>query len=219
MRVDVLPNGARGFDANSVISATLAGNAFAKGYRFAIRYVRRRNANSYDITASEVDTILRHGLALMLVQHFAGEGWEPSAALGAEYGANAADHAKVVGYPVGATLWMDLESVKAGTPHGETIAHCNAWYDVVKAAGYVPGLYVGYGCGLTASELYARLKFSRYWAAYNLNRDEYPAERGVCLRQFVAKESELVAPLTTQTMDVDVIGADSKGGAPALAFG
>lgn len=218
MRVDTLPNGARGFDANSVITATIANNAVAAGYRFAIRYVRRRRANPHDITLTEVDTILRHGLGLMLVQHFSGEGWVPSAALGAEYGANAVDHAQVVGYPMGATLWNDLESVKKGTKHAETIAHCNAWYDAVKAAGYVPGLYVGYACGLTARELYERLKFQRYWSAYNLNRDEYPVERGVCMRQLVAKDADLIAPLNTQTMDVDVIGADAKGGTPTLAF-
>ena len=53
----------------------------------------------------------------------------------------------------------------------------------MKGAGYDPGLYVGYGCILTSDQLYYKLKFRRYWGAYNLNTDSVPSVRGLCMWQ------------------------------------
>lgn len=42
------------------------------------------------------------------------------------------------------------------------IDYCQAWYDAVDGAGYVPGFYVGAGALLSIDELSA-LPFPHYW--------------------------------------------------------
>jgi hypothetical protein len=177
-----LPEGAKGFDCNTVVSSLVARMFCNAGFDFAVRYVPRTVRHSYDITVDEAKRIRDAGLSLMLVQHVALPGWIATAHVGKSYGSAAAAYAKVVGYPTGCVLWCDLEEV-GNRNAAEIIGYCNAWYDQVKAAGYEPGLYVGYGCGLTPRELYYKLKFRRYWSAYNLNLDEYPAVRGVQMLQ------------------------------------
>lgn len=207
------PEGARGIDANSPITADVAQALLAAGFSFVVRYVPRTLRHTYDITAAEVETILGAGLGLMLVQHVAPEGWAPSASLGRTYGETAAREAKVVGYPAGAVLWCDLEGVKLGTPAATVVAYCSAWHAAVAAAGYEPGLYVGYGAGLTADELYHALPFTRYWSAYNLDRDRYPAVRGVQMRQGVLYGA---LPGVRFPVDLDTIQSDAMGDRPPL---
>lgn len=216
MRVGTLPDGARGFDANSKITADAARALRAHGYAFAVRYVRRSAVHSYDLSKAEVDTILGAGLGLMIVQHVAPEDWVPTPTMGDLYGHIAAQETLKLGIPAGVTVWCDLEGVKSGTPHADVIGFCNAWYAAVKAAGFDPGLYVGFGAGLTAEELYRTLHFKRYWGAYNLNADGVPAVRGLQMRQLVAKASDLIPGFTNQNLDVDVIKADALGGTPAV---
>jgi hypothetical protein len=217
MNIGPLPDSARGFDANQVITREHARAAFQAGYQFAVRYVRRRPFNPQDLTAGEVVTLLDAGLGLMIVQHVAAENrWIPAATLGTAYGATAASECQKVGIPAGVTVWCDLEGVAPGTTAPAVIAYCNNWHAEVAAADYQPGLYVGWHCGLSAVQLYRNLRFSRYWSGYNLDADKMPAVRGVCMRQFTAKESDLINGFTTQTMDVDVIHADAAGGTPSL---
>lgn len=216
MKIGHLPNGSRGFDANQRITPAQARDAVHKGYAFAVRYVRRGKQNDHDLIAGEMATLLTAGLAVSVVQHVALEGWTPGAGLGASYGAIAADEARLTGVPRGVTIWCDLEGVKRGVPASETIAFCNNWHQKVSEAGYHPGLYVGDSSGLTATQLYRNLRFNAYWSAYNLNRDEQPAVRGVCMRQKVATLEDLIVGLTNQTMDVDVIATDRLGGSPML---
>jgi len=153
----------------------------------------------------------------MIVQHVAAPGWSPTKALGQSYGAVAASEAKTIGYPMGATLWCDLEGVSGSASPSEVIDFCNAWYDAAGQAGYYPGLYVGDSCGLTATELYRKLSFKAYWSAYNLNRDNIPAVRGVCMRQkpYPPRERRIDCPFE---YDEDFIAADSLGGTPTLAL-
>lgn len=216
MTIGSLPNGSRGFDANQRITPAQAKDAVAKNYRFAVRYVRRGTANNHDLIAGEVATCLQAGLAIGVVQHVARDGWIPGAALGASYGAIAAEEARAIGIPRGVTVWCDLEGVRNGVPAADVIAFCNNWHQKVTEAGYHPGLYVGYGAGLTAQQLYRNLRFNAYWGAYNLNRDQVPAVRGVQMRQLVATLEDLIVGLTNQTMDVDVVEADALGGSPAF---
>lgn len=216
MNIGHLPSGTRGFDANSRITPAQASDAFRKRYRFAVRYVRRAPVNSFDITAGEMATILDAGLGLMLVQHVAQPGWHPSLDLGRTYGDTAAQEATRAGYPKSGHLWCDLEEVASGTPAQVVIDYCNAWHRSVEAMGFLPGLYVGYGTRLTGEQLYRKLRFSSYWAAYNLNRDQAPTVRGVCMRQHAASMEDLIVGLTNDTMDVDVIQADAMGDTPTL---
>jgi hypothetical protein len=211
-----LPPGSRGFDCNAKVSRADAARFYAAGYRFAVRYVRRATVNPQDITAGEIAGLLEAGLGVMLVQHFAGEGWHPTADMGRMYGTTAALDASRVGYPRGAQLWCDLEGVAAGTPPSVVIDYCNRWHESVQTAGFRPGLYVGYGARLTATQLFRALRFDRYWAAYNLNADQYPAVRGVCMRQHAFPLAKHRVPGVHFEYDVDDLGTDALGGSPTM---
>jgi hypothetical protein len=216
MPIGYLPTGTRGFDCNWPLDAGQARGFYVRGHRFAIRYVGRRQMKQHDVSEPELRTILRAGLAVMLVQHVSLPGWVPDGPLGREYGLNAARFAREVGYQRGAVLWCDLEEVRAGTPSQDVIDYCNAWYDHVRLIGYEPGLYVGYGAGLSGHDLYWRLKFRRYWSAYNLNRDQYPAVRGVQLRQKVATAGDVIPGMSPGQIDVNLCGKDAMGDSPLM---
>jgi hypothetical protein len=181
--IGTLPPGTRGFDANTRVTAQQARAFVSAGYKFAVRYVRRSTHHDYDITTGELLGLLNAGLSVMLVQHVASEGWSPTGDLGAAYGAIAAQEAAAAGYPRRCIVWCDLEGTNPTARDADVIAFCNAWYDKVREAGFDAGLYVGYGAGLTADQLYYKLKFRRYWSAYNLNTDSVPSVRGVCMEQ------------------------------------
>ena len=208
-------DGLKGFDVNRPVAADAAAAFFARGYRFAIRYVRRKEQHSYDLSAKEARAILASGLALMLVQHVANAGWTPSARLGATYGNTAAREAARVGLPPGVTVWCDLEGVAPGGPASVVIDFCNRWHSKVAAAGFVPGLYVGYGARLNADQLYRALRFTHYWRAYNLNADQTPSTRGFQMMQRVSRDDDFVPGFEMQ-FQVDEIRADALGGLPTL---
>jgi len=202
--------GVKGFDINRVVTPGIAQSFVAAGYKYCIRYVGRLQMASHDLTTKEALTILDAGLALMIVQHFKGEGWRPDGPTGTQYGTNAGRFSKEIGVPAGVSVWCDLEGVAAGTPAQDVIDFCNNWFDQVQAAGFVPGLYVGNSAGLSANQLFQKLRFKHYWRAYNLNDDEVPATRGVQLRQKTGKGS--VGGVTTGEYDDDVTQTDALGG-------
>lgn len=218
MRLSSLQPGAKGFDCNTVVTRANAIRMKDAGKSFVIRYVRRTTAHDFDISSGEVATLMDAGLGLMLVQHVAAPGWQPTHDLGVKYGTTAAAEAAIAGYLIGAHLWCDLEGVMAHTPPGDVIGFCNEWYDVVHDAGYHPGLYVGDSCGLSADQLYHNLRFDSFWSAYNLNRDNYPAVRGVMLRQLPYPPPEKRVAGVTFEYDEDVVQADMKGSLPRLVI-
>lgn len=208
------PKGAKGFDCNAAVRASDAARFVNDGYRFAVRYVPRETAHANDITSDEMQALLNAGLGVMLVQHVESDtSWMPTDDKGRRYGATAAAIAKAVGYPKGATLWLDLEGVSLMATVDVVARYANLWFDAVNAAGYFPGIYVGWHAGLTADQLYRRLKFVRYWGAYNLNADQRPATRGVCMQQSPGRAPEGV-PFP---VDVDTVTGDKLGGLPMLA--
>ena len=202
------PAGAKGFDANTPISSTVAQQFRAHGYQFCVRYVGRTQMASHDLSAAEAQQILAAGLALMVVQHVEEEGWMPSGALGTEYGANAARFTQEIGVPAGVNLWLDLEGVSTSAAAADVIAYCDNWYDQVAAAGYVPGIYVGWHPGMSEQELYD-LKFQHYWGAYNV--DVAIPQRGWCLKQSPGTGGT-IAGVHTSDYDDDVSLTDAKGG-------
>lgn len=206
-----LPNGTRGFDANRRITREMAVAFRAQDYEFAMRYVRRVERHDFDITSAEVLTLLEARLGLGVVQHVANDGWLPRPAIGASYGAVAAEEARRAGVPSGVGMWCDLEGVSGDAEAGDVIAFCNNWHAAVGDAGYDPGLYVGFNAGLTDEQLYNNLAFDRYWSAYNLDHDKYPAIRGVCLRQRAAGPLDRV-PGFPIDFDVDIVQTDALGG-------
>ncbi|HEX8695735.1 MAG TPA: DUF1906 domain-containing protein [Longimicrobium sp.] len=209
--VQPAPPGIKGFDANTPISAAAAQAFYASGYRFCVRYVGRVQMASYDLTAAEAQTILANGLALMVVQHVLNPGWHPTGDLGQEYGANAAKFAAQIGVPPGVNVWCDLECVAPGTAASDVVAYCNNWHDEVAAAGYVPGLYVGYEPGLSAVQLYQDLRFQAYWGAYNVDSDQVPARRGWQLKQSEGAGGT-IAGISTESYDDDHTLTDALGG-------
>lgn len=218
-----VPAGARGFDCNRPLTAVEAQLMHKHGYRFAVRYIPRVTSKAHDLSRDELDHLHAGGLAVMPVQHVESDSsWEPSLAKGQQYGKGAVDACRALRIPSTVTVWLDLEGVSTKflpTPEerkAAIISYCNAWFDVVAAAGFTPGIYVGWHAGLNADELYARLKFRHYWAAYNLNADQYPAKRGVQMRQGAAKRSETPASLEL-AIDTNVVTGDKLGGFP-IAF-
>src|SRR6184192_1845684 len=103
------PDGVRGFDANQTITPQIAAAFHKHGYRFCVRYVRRKDHHAYDLTHGEAAGLIAAGIGLMIVQHVAPEGWTPTVKDGATYGGTAAAESASVGIPAGVTLWCDLE--------------------------------------------------------------------------------------------------------------
>jgi len=214
--IGTLPVGSRGFDCNARVTLSQARAFQSAGYKFVVRYVRRSTKHDYDLSAGELVGLLNSGLAVMVVQHVAAEGWSPTVALGTAYGAIAAQEASVVGYPRGCILWCDLEGVQPDADARDVIGFCNAWFDAVRVVGYDAGLYVGWRCGLTADQLYYKLKFRRYWSGYNLDDDQVPSVRGVCMVQGEYPPlSERVKGIPFE-YDVDEITGDHFNNVPTL---
>ncbi|HEX2202543.1 MAG TPA: DUF1906 domain-containing protein [Longimicrobium sp.] len=208
--IQAAPAGVKGFDANTVITESQADAFWSAGYRFALRYVGRTEMKSNDLTAGEAAMLLSKGFALMPVQHVLNTGWSPTGDLGTEYGANAAKFAQAIGFPAGVNVWLDLEGVSTSSAASDVIAYCNGWYAQVAGAGYVPGIYIGWEPGLTGAQLYSKLRFQHYWAAYNVDGVSRPAPRGWQLVQ--SSGSGTVGSLDTDVYDDDTTHVDALNG-------
>ena len=210
------PDGVRGFDTAETVTPSAAAAFRRRGYRFCVRYVRRDKPHASALTASEAKSVLNVGIGLMLVQYVESDtSWRPTGAKGATNGAVAAAEAGKLGVPWGVTMWCDLEGVARGTPTQKVIDYCNRWHSAVTSAGYVAGLYVGWHAGLTPTQLYRALRFTHYWGAYNLNTDQYPATRGLQMKQLRATAKDRVAGVGID-FQVDKVSADRLGGRPTL---
>lgn len=210
------PDGVRGIDTTERITPNTAAALHSHGYRFCVRYVRRDKPHASALNSPEARTILDSGLGLMLVQYVESESaWIPSAAKGSTNGNVAAAEAAKLGMPWGVTIWCDLEGVKVGTPRQRVIDYCNRWHTGVASAGYVPGLYVGYHPGLTSTQLYLKLRFSHYWGSFNLNSDQFPAVRGLQMKQSIRRSEDIVSGVQLD-FQVDRVSADRLGGRPTL---
>ncbi|HEX8360664.1 MAG TPA: glycoside hydrolase domain-containing protein [Longimicrobium sp.] len=199
------PAGIKGFDANVVISASVAKQFVAAGYQFAVRYVGRTQMASHDLTTAEANTLLEAGLALMPVQHVEAGEWMASGDLGTTYGKNAARFVADIGFPAGVNVWLDLESVSGSAAEADVVAYCNNWYGQVAAAGFTPGIYVGWQPMIPNSDLFTRLKFKQYWGAYNV--DAVIPHRGWVMKQTPA--SKQVAGIEH---DDNITHVDGEGG-------
>lgn len=199
--------GLTGFDINATVSVAAAQQFKNAGYDFCIRYIPRTAALAAgNLTNEEAADIISAGLALMAVQHVALPGWAPTAALGTAYGSYAAEYcSQIAGLPQGMNIWCDLEGVAPGTTAADVIAYCQAWYNAVNGAGYIPGIYVGYDVVLSPQQLYESLSFRHYWQAYN---GPQVAVRGF---QLVQKPQVNVAGFD---IDPDVTQIDNLGGIP-----
>lgn len=151
-----------GIDSNTIISSDVARQFYSQGYKFCLRYLSLGQQAPTDLSNQEATDILNSGLALMPVQHVRKAGWSPTQNLGQQDGQDAAVNAQVLGFPAGINIWCDLEGVIPTAQPQDVIDYCEAWYQTVNAAGYVPGLYVGADAALTGQQLYG-LSFEHYW--------------------------------------------------------
>lgn len=215
--VGELPPGSRGFDCNTRVTVEQARLMRDAGYRFAGRYVRRATPHAFDLSVPEVFDLLSAGLGVTVFQHVAAPGWVPSERLGESYGAIAAEEARHVGIPPSVVLWLDLEGVSpAAFGTAEVVRFANSWYDSVRSAHFDAGVYVGWHCGISARDLFYKLKFRRYSAAYNLDKDQYPVVRGVCMQQgpYPAKEHRVKG--IPFEYDTQVVLRDGFNNLPAM---
>ncbi|HEY1629966.1 MAG TPA: DUF1906 domain-containing protein [Rhizomicrobium sp.] len=205
-KVVAAPQGTLGFDCDFTLTSQDVAGYVSQGYKFCIRYISRATPTGQDgdLTASEANTILNGGLALMAVQHVAASPWVPTQQLGTQYGGNAVSCAQEVGLPPGMNIWLDLEGINAKVPAQDVIDYCNAWYAPVAAAGYVPGVYVGADCILDGDELYWDLDFAHYWRSGSSVPDV--AVRGYQLFQ-------RIPPGGASDIDQDATRNDNLGGA------
>lgn len=205
-----IPDGTRGFDCNQTLTLSQAQAFKAHGYEYVSRYLRRAQAHPYDLSANEAITILGAGLGLFAVQHVESESsWVPSAEKGGIYGRTAAGEAAGVGLPAGVTVACDLEGVAPGTDAQAVIDYLEAWFAPVRDAGFLDCLYVGWNHVLTPAQLYD-LSVTRYWGALNLNLDEFPATRGLAMKQHEEKPDDrpdgIAFPFDTDTANADALG-------------
>ncbi len=199
MRVEPVPAGARLVDS---LPFSQSGT---------VEQARALRANGVDglvgylgvINAARVAAVVSAGLGFMGVT------------LAGHYdGAAAVAQCKALGLPAGKTAWLDVEGQAAfATPPSELIAKINAWADIVAAAGYMPGLYVGVPQPLTSDELF-KLHVVRYWRGQGSVRDRFNglAEPGCgwCVTQMYP--SHVRAGVL---VDVDAVGQDYRGRVPS----
>ena len=131
-------------------------------------------------------------------------------------GEAAVERAEAMGLPPGTSLFLDLEGMAAyRTPPADLIAQINGWADLVKAGGYLPGLYVASPQPLTTDELW-HLHVERYWRAPAriVDRNGQLAEPncGWCVYQ--GNPSRMWAGVW---VDVDFVSEDFHGRTPAMA--
>lgn len=197
------PTGLKGFDSDTQIMAQTAQSFYQQGYKFCVRYVSLGPESTGDLSNEEATGILQAGLALMPVQHVPESNWSPTGTLGKQFGSQAASNAQLVGFPAGVNVWCDLEGVGNVSPN-DVIAYCQAWYEAVKSAGFVPGLYVGANPGLNGQQLYD-LSFQHYWQSQS-QVPVLPSRGYQLIQQYPSIKVNGIS------IDVDNTQTDSEGG-------
>jgi hypothetical protein len=195
-----------GFDCDTALSANLARQFFTQGYKFCFRYLSSiGRVSSQDLTKQEATNILNSGLALMPVQHARKQGWSPNQELGQQDGQEASVNSDTVGFPHRVSLWCDLEGVNSFVQTQDVIDYCEAWYETVRAAGYIPGLYVGAETLLIGRQLYD-LPFQHYWRSQSQVPD-------IPHRGYQVIQLNPPIQINGVRIDLDVALNDSQGGA------
>jgi hypothetical protein len=185
-----------GFDTTDRLNRVTAKQYYNKGYRFCLRYIGRGDGKSKfdDLIESEAQAIVNSGMALMAVQHPLAEGWVPTESMGQSFGSGAAEYAGDAGLPLGVTIWLDLEGVKAGTTDTAVVDYCNAWFAEVAAVGYSTGVYIGASPGITSDQMYWNLKTKAYWKGGSSAKSGVPDDiphRGYQLVQYIQNPGKL----------------------------
>ena len=162
MKAVNVPVGARGLDSepwSRRVSPASAQAVRASGVEFAMLYLGTMTAGS---------------LANLLA---AGLGYVPVTYADAFNGLETVSQLHALGVPQGVTVLLDVEGPGIMADPAGLITKINAWGDVVQAAGYIAGVYIGSPQPLTSAELSA-LRVFRYMRGQGSNpRSERRARR------------------------------------------
>ncbi len=200
--------GSLGVDTSGIISPAQAKALVVRGCSFAIRAlsVPGGNITPSKLTTQEIANIHAAGLALGLYQIFQTQ--PLSASRGNTDGLSAAQQARALGYPIGATIFGDSEG-NTGVGSTAEVQYWTGWGNTLKAEGYAPAMYVGPGPAMTGSQIGAIPSIHGYWqaaAAYM----PFPATRGYQMFQLNPTNISIGG----QAFDLDCTQVDFKGGAP-----
>ncbi len=121
--------------------------------------------------------------------------------------------------PRGATAFLDVEGLAAF--HADIpglTAKINAWGRAVKAAGFIPGLYVGVPQPFTSDELW-KLYVQVYWKGQGSVRDRNnalaePTKCGFSVSQMYPS----VVRASSVLVDVNIVGQDYLGRTPTMVI-
>ncbi len=192
-------------DTNSVLTDALLDHPAMSAYGGFFRYVPHVGAaGAGDITAAEVERIMRRKKGLGLVQHVRVPPWNPARFSGHDDAMAAVSRAYAVGYPKGAHIFADLEGIE-GTG---TKTWANDWADAIVSEGYRAGTYVGYSVPLTPEELYKLHRMTSYWSD--------AGTRQVAVRGFALKQKAQIF-IGGVAFDPDIVTVDHKGETPFWA--
>jgi hypothetical protein len=127
---------------------------------------------------------------------------------GQQHGAAAAGHAKLVQYPAGCHLGVDMEGIHdVGQP---VLDYLKAWFAEVHAAGYLAVVYWGYAFQVAPAAVESLLSPGDvFWTDYGQHAP--PPGYGFLLRQ----HAQSMVGGTMVDLDEDV-GVDGKGNALVL---
>ena len=98
---------------------------------------------------------------------------------------------------------LDLEDVAQSTWGAPTMEHATEWCRQVAIGGFVPCVYVGFACGLSAEQLYEIPTCRRYWSDFG--------PRAVATRGFAMKQHQQTIIAGIQ-VDPDFAFEDQLGG-------
>jgi hypothetical protein len=198
------------FDVDSILSTAEAAEFLKAGFLGVVRYLPRTpQLVAGNLTPGEMSDILSSGLSISVVQHVSEDNWNPTAALGTEYGQYVARYAAAIGLPKGMHIWLDLEMVNTSATVQDVKDYCQNWFNEVQAAGYLAALYVGWQVILNSTQLYD-LPFKAYWRGYNA--DIPVATRGYMITQHPQQT------LNGINFDPDTIALDDIGDLPMLLY-
>ena len=189
MHVLTLEAGTKGCDTVAALTYMDSLKLFDAGFRFVGRYV-------VSLKASELSDILRAGLAVMPISY--ANSFDPSDEI-------AALHRLQI--PQGVVVWLDVEDVKDDVLTLQQ--RINTWAKALKAAGFIPGIYVGAGCQLTSKEFYS-LAVNRYWRScsriIDRSGNEAAPNCGFCMTQCTCEVERAGIEV-----DVDFVYEDYQG--------
>lgn len=204
MKIYPIDPGCLGFDCDTKLTEETACQMNAAGYSFVVRYLSLTSDPEFDIDINEVNAIINCNLYLLLVQHVRYPGWSATE----EYAKNDAKFALIqladIGNPTGMTIYCDIESV-ANNPTD----YINTWADIIRNAGYSPGVYIGANSQLSSTADLDNLRVDSYWKS--MSYIPFEPTIGYSMIQTISSKMPAGFPIDEDTVQADANGNTPKG--------